>query len=135
MILAFDEASGQALVEMLVDDSSVVDNWDELAQSAVLETTNIVCCAYLNALAERFSTTRESAEIVPTAPEFMQEFAESLLEFVLMDQATAGNMALVAKTRFEVDATPLHWTLLFLPDAESMQKIMKILSPGTGLHE
>ena len=132
MMLAFDEASGRALVEMLVDGPVAAEEWNELAESAVLETTNIVCCAYLNALADRFSSLGEDVEILPTPPVFRQEFAESLLEFALMDQAIAADTALVAQTRFEVEATPLNWTLLFLPDAESLLKLPRLLSSGAG---
>lgn len=126
MALAFDEASGRALVDLLVDADGAGDDWNELAKSAVLETTNIVSCAYLNALTDCLGE-RGAGELLPTAPEFRQEFAECLMQFALMDQALAADTVLVASTRFELDATPLMWTLLFLPDATSLGKLPELL--------
>ncbi len=139
MILAFDEASGRSLVEMLVDSSSEAssaaapEEWSELATSAVLETTNIVCCAYLNALASLLTNSNQRVSLVPSAPELKQEYPQCLLQFALMGQAVAGDHALVARTRFEVNDTPLNWTLLFLPDAASLLKLEELLDPRNGI--
>ena len=63
--------------------------WGELEQSAARETTNIVGCAYVNALAAHLPGRRSPwrDELVPTPPTFLHEFAGSLLEFALMEQA------------------------------------------------
>ena len=70
----------------------------------------------------------ESLELVPSPPEFRRDFAESLLQAVFMDQALAGDLIFVAKARFELRGRPLHWTLLFVPDAPSMSRLRQILS-------
>ncbi len=52
LILAFDDASGLALADMLLDQPrGTAREWGEMETSAALETTNILCCAYLNSLA------------------------------------------------------------------------------------
>jgi hypothetical protein len=44
-----------------------------------------------------------------------------------MGQAMASDQVIVARTRFEIDKTPVNWTLLFVPDAESMLRLPKLL--------
>jgi chemotaxis protein CheC len=128
MILAFDDASGLALADMLLDQpTGTADEWTEMATSAALETTNILCCAYLNSLSTSFTDRGDSPELLPSPPRFCREYAESLLEFALMGQAVAGDQVILARTRFEIDTTPLNWTLLFVPDAPSMLRMPELL--------
>ncbi len=130
MILAFDDASGLALADMLLDQpQGTTREWTEMATSAALETTNILCCAYLNSLSRDLGRSAESSELLPAPPAFNRDFAESLLQFALMGQAIASDQVIVARTRFEIDKTPVNWTLLFVPDAESMLRLPKLL-PG-----
>jgi chemotaxis protein CheC len=102
--------------------------WTEMAKSAALETTNIVCCAYLNALSQSLADPSEG--LVPAPPRFNRDYAESLLQFALMGQAVAMDQVIIAKTRFEIDSVPVNWTLLFVPDADSMKRLPELLSGG-----
>ena len=127
MILVFDDASGLALADMLLNrPPGSTDQWTEMAQSAALETTNVVCCAYLNSLSKNLSDG--SHELVPAPPEFRREFSESLMQFALMGQAVALDYVIVAQTRFAIDGEPVNWTLLFLPDADSMSRLPDLLN-------
>ena len=131
MILVFDDASGLALADMLLEQPrGTTQSWTELATSAALETTNILCCAYLNSLSERFSDVQSSTELVPQPPRFNREFAESLMQFALMSQAMEFDNVILAKTRFTIDKTPVNWTLLFVPDAETMSRFSQWLGSG-----
>ncbi len=128
MILAFDDVSGLALADMLLGQpQGTTTQWTEMATSAALETTNILCCAYLNSLSELLTSPSESVELVPAPPRFSREFAESLVEFALMGQAIARDQVILATTRFQIDAVPVNWTLLFVPDAESMSRLVELL--------
>ena len=128
MILAFDDESGFALADMLLGQPrGTTTHWTELATSAALETTNIICCAYLNALCEGLSTVRQSVELVPAPPHFCREFAESLMQFALMGQSIAFDQAILGETRFQIDGVPVNWTLLFIPDADSMLRLTALL--------
>ena len=128
LILAFDDASGFALADMLLDQpQGTTDEWTEMAISAALETTNILSCAYLNSLSTSFSQAGQSGELLPSPPKFSRDFAESLLEFALMGQAIASDQVILTRTRFEIDATPVNWTLLFVPTAESMWRLPELL--------
>ena len=129
LILAFDDASGLALADILLDSpQGAAAEWNEMATSAALETTNILGCAFLNSLSRCFSNQVDSRELLPTPPKFSRDYAASLLEFALMGQAMASDQVIVARTKFEVDDAPVHWTLLFVPDAESMARLPELLS-------
>ena len=70
MILAFDDASGLALADMLLDQPrGTADEWTEMAMSAALETTNILCCAYLNSLVSESLHVRPVERVVADATE------------------------------------------------------------------
>jgi chemotaxis protein CheC len=129
MILAFDDGSGLELADILLDQTpGTNDHWSDMATSAALETTNILCCAYLNSLSNSFCTSDASSELLPSPPKFSHEFAESLMEFALMGQAMLSDQVILARTMFKIDETPLNWTLLFVPDAPSMARLPGLLS-------
>ena len=128
IILVVDDASGFALADMVVGTPvGRTKEWTELAKSAVLETTNIVGCAYLNCLSDRFSNEQRSVTLVPSPPSFRRDFPQCLLEFALMAQAIEFDHVIVAQTRFRVEDAPLRWNLLFIPDADSMGRLPRLL--------
>ncbi|MCP3903184.1 MAG: chemotaxis protein CheC [Planctomycetes bacterium] len=130
LILAFDDASGLALADLLLGhERGTATAWTEMEQSAALETTNIVCCAYLNSLARVLPAGGDETEtLIPSSPQFARDFAESLMEFALMDQIVASDEVLLARTEFQIDGAPVDWTLLFVPDAPSLDKL-SVTSP------
>ncbi|MHC4080870.1 MAG: chemotaxis protein CheC [Planctomycetota bacterium] len=129
LILAFDDDSGLALADMLLGQpQGTAAAWGEMETSAALETANILYCAYLNALSRAFGTDREGAsELLPSPPRFSREFAESLVQFALMGQIVATDHVLLARTQFHIDGVPVDWTLLLVPDAESMSRLGELL--------
>jgi chemotaxis protein CheC len=136
ILLIFEDRAGLALVDLLIHQPvGTAVSWGELEQSAAQETTNIVGCAYLNALAAHLpgALTRNGPagdELVPTPPTFFHEFAGSLLEFALMDQAIELDRVLLIHTAFTSSrqGLNLNWTLLFIPDPPSLQALAAALS-------
>ena len=123
-------------MDLLLDQPvGTTTSWGELEQSAAQETTNIVGCAYLNALAAHLPGTMSRGgpageELVPTPPTFLHEFAGSLLEFALMDQALELDKVLLVQTTFESvrQGLNLNWTLLFIPDRASLHALASALT-------
>jgi chemotaxis protein CheC len=144
ILLVFDDPSGLALVDLLLQQPvGTTTDWDELAQSAVKETTNIVGCAYVNALAAHLPATggkaaaapdeaamRRGGELVPSPPSFVQDFVGSLLEFALMEQALEFDQVLLIQSEFRAsrDGPNLNWTLLFIPSRESLRALAQLES-------
>jgi chemotaxis protein CheC len=125
IILAFDDASGLMLADMLMNQPrGTAAEWNEMETSAALETTNILCCAFLNSLATALPDDPEAThELIPTPPRFARDFAESLVQFAVMPQIISSDQVLVAHTEFKIDGEPVDWTMLFVPDAQSMSTL------------
>jgi chemotaxis protein CheC len=141
ILLVFEDRSGLALVDLLMHQPvGTTTDWGELEQSAVKETTNIIGCAYVNALATHLpgfvsqaTDQAESAsdgELIPTPPTFVQEFAGSLLQFALMDQALELDQVLLIHSQFGSgrQGLNLNWTLLFIPSRASLYALAALLS-------
>jgi chemotaxis protein CheC len=145
LLLVFEDRSGLALVDLLTQQPvGTTTAWGELEQSAAKETTNIVGCAYVNALATHLPGTVPLAslqaggtgiqtggdELVPTPPTFVREFAGSLLQFALMEQALELDQVLLIHSEFGAGGQGLNldWTLLFVPSRESLHALAASLA-------
>jgi chemotaxis protein CheC len=134
LLLVFGDRSGLALADLLLRQPVGTSTaWGELERSAAMETANIVGCAYLNSLSAHLPAPHGApASLLPSPPTFRHEFAGSLLEFALMEQAIRLDRLLLARTQFESEQMELDWTLLLVPDGESLESIALTLSePGT----
>ncbi|MGI9516699.1 MAG: hypothetical protein ACR2NP_06630 [Pirellulaceae bacterium] len=127
LILAFDDSSGLALAD-LVENVAVGTHtsWTELATSAALETANILSCAFLNSLWDHVSETGADG-LLPSPPQFCRDYAESVLQFVVMDQASTSDQIIMANTQFEIDGASSCWTMLFVPDPRSLLTLSRYL--------
>jgi len=139
ILLVFKDSSGLALTDLLMHQQvGTTTSWGELEESAAKETTNIVGCAYVNALASHLPSPSSQAfspggadaraagapaigDLVPTPPTFVHEFAGSLLEFAFMEQALELDQVLVILSELRADRPGLNldWTLLFIPSRAS----------------
>jgi chemotaxis protein CheC len=131
LLLVFADRSGLALVDLLLHQPvGTTTAWGELEQSAARETTNIVGCAYVNALAAHLPGDDDDGELVPTPPSFLHEFAGSLLEFALMEQAMELDRLLLIRSEFAggPDIPQLNWTLLFIPSRAALGSLAASLA-------
>lgn len=100
--------------EQIQDDASAF--WDELAQSAALETANIVACSYLNALADALTGSNQG-QLIPTPPRFVLDYAGSIAEFLLIDLPYDSPGVLLTQSRMNVDdQISSDWRLVWIPD-------------------
>jgi len=127
LVMVFDDPSGFALADVLLNQPvGTSTGWGEVEQSAALETANIIGCAYLNALARSFRTGNEQ-EMLPTPPRFVRDYAASLMQFILMDQAMASDHVFLTRTEFRIEGEQVGWSLLFVPDAQSASALREVL--------
>jgi chemotaxis protein CheY-P-specific phosphatase CheC len=88
----------------------------------------------LNALAQIFPRSGQAASgsedtaWIPTPPVFVRDFAAAIMQFALIDQATEFDTVLIAQTQFTIDGTPVGWSLLLVPDAESLDRLARTLT-------
>jgi chemotaxis protein CheC len=130
LLLVFGDRSGLALADLLLGRPLGTSTaWGELERSAAMETANIVGCAYLNSLSAHLPAQGGApGSLLPSPPTFRHEFAGSLLEFALMEQAIRLDQLLLARTRFEAEHLELDWSLLLVPSGESLELIAAMLS-------
>ena len=120
MVLAFDEANGRRLAATLLGSPpSENPEWSELEKSALAETGNILGCAYMNAL-----TRLTDTNLVPSPPDFIQDYGASVLQQALMAQAVSHDKLLICRTGFHHEGGKLDWRVFFVP-TEAMQTKME----------
>jgi chemotaxis protein CheC len=111
MVLTFSEPDGRRLAASLLQEPiNPGPDWNELEQSALTETGNILGCAYVNAL-----TRLINQPLVPSAPYFLQDYGMSVVQQALVAQAAARDTVLVCRTCFMQEGEALNWWLLFVP--------------------
>jgi chemotaxis protein CheC len=136
LLFGFDDLSGMMLCDTLLMRDHASTEWGELETSAVMETTNIVGCAFLNSLANiipKSLVATESGEgtgeaWVPTPPVFIRDYAAAIMQFALMDQTNELDSALVARTQFAIDDSPVEWRLLLVPDSAALLDLARLLT-------
>ena len=130
MILTFDNHNGRQLAAALLG-QQVGDSpeWSEFEKSALTETGNILGCAYMNAL-----TRLIDADLVPTAPYFIQDYGASVLQQALMAQAMTSDHVLICRTGFHRGGEELNWRVLFVP-TDAMRTAMEKALHSASLKE
>ncbi len=147
ILMVFEDRSGLALIDMLLQQPlGVATEWGEIEQSAAKETTNIIGCAYVGALAAHLPRDPSASaiegdtvaeQIIPSPPQFLHEFAGSLIEFALVDQLAELDQLLLIRTCLgketsdpagaEATLVDLNWTLLFVPSHEALGILSAVL--------
>ena len=133
LLLAADDDAGLSLADTLLErPAGTSTSWGDLERSAVIETANIVGCAYLNAICAALGAAG-AAGILPSPPVFLRDFPEAVMEGVLMEQPVLSEIVLLARTEFRIDGTPINCGLVFLPDAAGLAALMpSAVDPGAG---
>jgi chemotaxis protein CheC len=133
LLLAADDDAGLSLADTLLERPvGTSTSWGDLEQSAVIETANIVGCAYLNAICSALGPAG-AAGILPSPPVFLRDFPAAVMEAVLMEQPVLSEIVLLARTEFRIDGTPVGCGLVFLPDAAALAALMpSAVDPGAG---
>lgn len=130
LLLVLDDASGLALADLLLGlEIGTAEEWGDVERSASLETANIIGCAYLNALTRCFpqASDGDGPELLPSPPQFARDYAESVLQFALMDQAMASDTVFLTRTAFRIKDAPVSCSLLFVPSADCLAVLRELL--------
>lgn len=121
LLLVAEDAAALSLADTLLElPVGTSTEWGELERSAVIETANIVGCAYLNALCTILSP-ENAVGILPTPPVFLRDFPAALMEASLMEQPLPADAVLVANSEFRISGTLFPCSLVFMPDGDVLQ--------------
>jgi len=120
LILLFDEVNGRQLAASLLGrEPGSEPEWSELEKSALTETGNILGCAYVNAL-----TRLIGADLMPSAPYFIQDYGASVVQQAVMTQALTSDRLLLCQIGFRRKDEQLDWRVVFVP-TQGMQEAMQ----------
>lgn len=137
MMFCFNDMNGFRLSDIILNrNMGESREWQEWEQSAVLETANILGCAYLNSIAAAYAVMRGASTRtsdspqgwLPGPPQFIREYSAAILEFAVMQQAVVSDTLLLSNTQFHMDKLPMQWNLLLIPDEESLEELSRVLS-------
>ena len=116
LMLACDDTSGLALADLLLGHAAGVGrDWGDLETSALVETANIIGCAYLNALAESAADGAET--LLPSPPWFARDYAGAIMETAVLPQAMLADEVFLTHTDFTIEDAPITCSLLLVPVA------------------
>lgn len=100
---------------------------DATAQSAVKELGNILCSAYLNALADLMGFP-----LLPSVPALAIDMVSAVLQTVAADAAEGGAQALLIENRFAESSQAVPLFLFYLPEPGALEAMLEGLAKATG---
>lgn len=90
----------------------------ELLQSCLKESANILCGAYISALAEV-----SNLKITASVPSLAKDMVGAILDFIFIHLAQESEKALVIKTDVNVSGSSVEGLFLLFPSRQSLKKI------------
>ncbi len=118
LVLTCDDTSGLALAEMILAGAGGSGrDWDDLQRSALVETANIIGCAYLNTVA-RPAESGETDAIMPSPPWFIRDYAAAVMQSIVMTQAISSDKVFLTHSDFAIAGSPVTCSLIFVPEAD-----------------
>lgn len=99
-----------------------LDLKDEMLQSSLKESANILCGSYVSALVDM-----TKLNMLISSPSLAIDMVGAILDFIFIQIAQYSEEALIIKTDLKVSETNLEGLFLFFPSHESLKKIFEAL--------
>ncbi len=122
MFLLDEEFTKSVLNALLGEEVRDLTAMDEMCRSAVCEVGNVVCCAYINALARLMNV-----KIHVSVPSICSDMAGAILSVPMIHFVNVSEELLMIKNKFSAEQLSFTSHVLFLPELESLDKILKVL--------
>lgn len=119
-LLVFPEASARALCAILLRKDDPSPGFSEMQRSTVMETGNILCSAYLNALSDFMGMM-----LVPSVPALVIDQAGAVLTTAYLNFGHARDYVICVETAFRIAGSEAMVTgqFILMPDVASLQAI------------
>jgi chemotaxis protein CheC len=127
LVLIGDESLPHLLTLLMGQAPAAGQPLDVTTQSAVKELGNILCSAYLNALADFMGFP-----LLPSVPALAIDMVSAVLQTVASDAAETGSQALLIENRFRESSQAVPLFLFFLPEPGALQAMLAGLARATG---
>ena len=123
IFLLFSPDNAKILAENLLGKpKESLDLRDELLQSSLKESANILSGSYVSALADM-----TNLNILISSPSLAIDMVGAILDFIFIQIAQYTEEALIIKTNIKVSDVDLEGLFLFFPSTESLTKIFATL--------
>jgi chemotaxis protein CheC len=123
IFLLFSPDNARVLAGNLLGKSKEsLDLRDELLQSSLKESANILSGSYVSALADM-----TNLNILISSPSLAIDMVGAILDFIFIQIAQYSEDALIIKTNLKVNDVALEGLFLFFPSSESLTKIFTTL--------
>jgi chemotaxis protein CheC len=125
LVLLMDEDTSRQVAGLLLgEDPASIDVSDELPASALAESGNVACSAFLNALGDSVGLRLDI-----TPPAVVQDMRGAILDALAADIASVAEEALVINTRFTIgESNPtihdLDARLLVVPTPQTLEAFL-----------
>ena len=127
-LLMFPQESAWHLADCLLHRPlGTTRSFSEIEESAMKEVSNVLTCAYMNALGDLLGLV-----MVPSVPSMTVDMASAVLQTVSLDFGSDKEVVFCIETefRFVEKETVLNGYFLLLPDPDSLKVILKAIHLG-----
>lgn len=122
MFLLNEDFTKLMLNDLLGFEVSSVRSLDELSESAICETGNIMCCSYINAL-----TMILDQDIHVSVPSVCCDMVGALLSVPMIEYGCQCDELMFIENQFEFDHASFKSHILFLPELDSLKDMLRTL--------
>ena len=122
MFLLSEDFTRQLLETLVGDIPADAAQLDDMARSAICEVGNIMCCSYINALARMMDV-----KVHVSVPSVCSDMVGALLSVPMIRFANLSDEMLFIENKYHLGEHSVVSHVLFLPEVESIQKILKAL--------
>ena len=122
MFLLSEDFTRQLLETRVGDIPADAAQLDDMARSAICEVGNIMCCSYINALARMMDV-----KVHVSVPSVCSDMVGALLSVPMIRFANLSDEMLFIENKYHLGEHSVVSHVLFLPEVESIQKILKAL--------
>lgn len=122
MFLLDEDFTKIMLNALLGEEERDLTAMDEMCRSAVCEMGNVMCCSYINALAQLMD-----AKIHVSVPDMCCDMAGALLSVPMAHFANLSDELILIENKFSTEKWSFNSNVLFLPELESLEKILETL--------
>lgn len=119
MFLLNEEFTARMLSELLGTSVESVRQLDEISHSAISEMGNIMCCSYINALAQMLNM-----DIHVSIPSVCCDMVGAILSVPMIKFANMGDELMFVENTFHFNDVSFTCHVLFLPELSSLEKLL-----------
>lgn len=113
---------------MFKDIRENIQELGEAEQSALKEMSNIVGCAYLNAMASFMGV-----QLVPSVPALAVDMVDAVVSAVMSEMAQINPRALLIEAEFSGLEGRLRLHMFYIPEQGSLDAVLHAIKKATGL--